>query len=216
VQPAQCHCHGKREQPLFSFKQSVAVATIILAAFAAGCASGGNSVNSRNTEHFKKSIPSPLSVVFIGDSISFYWGQSAMTLAFAEHPNWNDQGLIGQNSSQLMLRFADDVVSQHPKIVHILTGTNDVYPGWVLCGGSAIYDTCGNIKAMVNMAIAAGIQPVLGTIPPWGDGPTASGADPSPDRYQRIDQLNAWIMQYAHEKGIGNYLTAPDFLELPV
>jgi hypothetical protein len=41
-----------------------------------------------------------------------------------------------------MERFQADVVSQHPQMVHILTGTNNVYPGWILSGGSAVSDTC--------------------------------------------------------------------------
>ena len=92
-------------------------------------------------------------------------------------------------------------------MVQILTGTNDVYPGWVLCGGSAIFDTCDNIKAMVAMAQAAGIKPMSATIPPWGPGSLAESSDPSPARYQRIDQLNQWIRQY----GKVNQITVVDY-----
>jgi lysophospholipase L1-like esterase len=146
--------------------------------------------------------PKAPKVVLIGDSITYYMGQPSINPLYAQHPEWNDQGVIGQVSGQLMLRFADDVVSQHPAIAIILTGTNDVYPGWILCGGSEVFDTCDNIKAMVKMAQDAGIVPILATIPPWGPGITAEANDPSPARYPRIDDLNQWIQQYAFDNGL--------------
>ena len=147
----------------------------------------------------------PPTVVFIGDSITYNWS-AFDPVAWKQHPEWNNQGLIGQNSLQLRNRFEADVVSQHPDEVHILTGTNDVYPGWVLCGGDPVFDTCGNIIAMVTQARAAGIKVVLATIPPWGCNEAlcalAEAADPSVTRYARIDALNAWIRQYGAANGI--------------
>jgi lysophospholipase L1-like esterase len=144
-------------------------------------------------------------VVFMGDSITYNYGQTWASPAFAEHPTWNDQGLVGQNSYQMMSRFEDDVVSQNPQVVVILAGTNDVYPGWELCGGSPVYDTCDNVKSMVQQAKTAGIQPILATIPPWGcpEPNCALAADSDPDaaaHYARIFQLNTWITQYAAQQ----------------
>jgi lysophospholipase L1-like esterase len=65
-------------------------------------------------------------------------------------------------------RFETDVIARHPTVVVILAGTNDVYPGWTLCGGSQSTDSCDNIMWMVSQAEANGIQPILATIPPWG------------------------------------------------
>jgi lysophospholipase L1-like esterase len=143
----------------------------------------------------------PPTVVFIGDSITYNWS-AFDSVAWKQHPEWNNQGLIGQNSLQLRNRFEADVVSQHPDEVHILTGTNDVYPGWVLCGGDPVFDTCSNIIAMVAEARAAGIKVVLATIPPWGVGTLTTDADPSPARFERIDALNQWILAYGIEQGI--------------
>jgi lysophospholipase L1-like esterase len=80
--------------------------------------------------------------------------------------------------------------------VHIIAGTNDVYPGWQLS------DTSVNIQAMVSIAKKNHIAVVLGTIPPWGPEPIAEQADPTPQRFQRIAQLNQWIMQFAAQQGI--------------
>ncbi len=80
--------------------------------------------------------------------------------------------------------------------MHIIAGTNDVYPGWQLS------DTSTNIQAMVEIAKQDHIAVVLGTIPPWGPEAIAEAVDPSPQRFQRIAQLNQWIIQFASEQGI--------------
>ena len=151
------------------------------------------------------------SVVFMGDSITYYWGpgQQGQSDAFLAHANWINKGAYGETSGQMLARFQVDVIALKPAMVHILAGTNDVYPGWVLCGGVENIDTCGNLKAMVAMARAAGIQVILGTIPPWGQGDAAKGFDPSPDRYTRINQLNQWIDQFSadHDLTVADYHT---------
>jgi lysophospholipase L1-like esterase len=140
-------------------------------------------------------------VVFMGDSITFYWGpgQQGNSDAFTVNHTWTDAGIYGETSGQMLNRFQTDVIAASPRVVHILAGTNDVYPGWVLCGGAQDVDTCDNIKAMVAMSRAAGIEVIIGSIPPWGPGGAASGFDPSPDRYTRINQLNQWIEQYCEQ-----------------
>ncbi len=182
------------------------IVTLVVTILVTGC---GGTHPAASTAPSTPSTPStPVepsgspTVVFLGDSITYNWGLPWASPDFSEHPTWNDQGVSGQNSYQLLFRFQADVVSQHPQIVHILTGTNDVYPGWVLCGGSPVFDTCDNIKSMVAMAQAAGITPILATIPPWGPGALPEGADPSPEHYARIDQLNQWIEAYGKEMGL--------------
>jgi lysophospholipase L1-like esterase len=103
-------------------------------------------------DHFQKTIPDPPSVVFTGDSITAIWGSGQQGLEFAEHPNWVDKGISGQNSNQLLARFQTDVIDLHPEIVHILIGTNDVYPGWTLQpSGPDTINSPANLEAMVNI-----------------------------------------------------------------
>ncbi len=164
-------------------------------------------------DHLQKTIPDPPSVVFIGDSITAIWGSGQQGPQFAQHPNWIDKGISGQKSSQVFARFQSDVIDLHPEIVHILVGTNDVYPGWTLQPSAA------NVEAMVQMAQTHGIHVILATIPPWGcDASQCGGADGSDStlsRYGRINTWNAWIEQFALSQAIPvidyhSALIAPD------
>jgi lysophospholipase L1-like esterase len=162
-------------------------------------------------------------VVFIGDSISAIWGSEQGGPEFAQHPNWIDEGIGGQTSSQVLARFQTDVIDLHPQIVHILIGTNDVYPGWSLepsedTAGNGI-DSAANVEAMVQMAQANYVHVILATIPPWGcdaaNCTLAEAADSTPSRYGRINTWNAWIEEYALAQGIPvvdyhSALLAPD------
>jgi lysophospholipase L1-like esterase len=136
-------------------------------------------------------------VVFVGDSITYNWSQSwaGQQSTFAQN-NWLNVGVIGLTSGQINAGFDSYVIQLEPQAVHILAGTNDVYPGWQLS------ETATNIQAMVKKAKAYHIGVVIGTIPPWGPGTLPEKADPSPQRFARIDQLNQWIIQYAAQQGI--------------
>src|ERR1700761_7580495 len=69
-------------------------------------------------------------IVFIGDSITWLWGQQA---EFQSHTNWINKGISGQSSELIAGRFLTDVIALSPKTVNIIAGTNDVYPGWQPC-----------------------------------------------------------------------------------
>ena len=136
-------------------------------------------------------------VVFMGDLITYNWSQSwAGQQATFTQNNWLNMGVTGLTSGQIASLFDADVVDLQPQAVHILAGTNDVYPGWQLS------DTSNNIQTMVEKAKKHHIAVVIGTIPPWGPGALPEEADPSPQRFQRIDQLNQWLMQFAADEGI--------------
>jgi lysophospholipase L1-like esterase len=136
-------------------------------------------------------------VVFVGDSITSLWGsnQSGQASTFTQN-SWLDVGVSGTTSGEIAAGFDSYVIDLQPKAVHILAGTNDVYPGWQLSV------TANNIETMVQKAKRHHIGVVIGTIPPWGPGALPEKADPSPQRFQRIDQLNQWIAQYAAAQGI--------------
>ena len=94
-----------------------------------------------------------------------------------------------------MLRFEQDVVGLHPKVVHIMIGTNDVAGN----AGPTTYDDIErNLAAMVQLARANGIAVVLATIPPSSDFPWRRRMAPA----QKIIQLNGWIRDYARREKI--------------
>ncbi len=67
-------------------------------------------------------------VVFMGDSITARWGQSAYadpTLVQLVPGSFNE-AISGQNSNQMLARFVTDVIALHPTIVVIEAGTNDL------------------------------------------------------------------------------------------
>jgi hypothetical protein len=120
----------------------------------------------------KRTAANPAVVVFLGDSITINWSAPWAGTTFTSHPTWINEGVTGQNSNQLPARFEADVVKLHPEMVAILTGTNDVYPGWLgPCITSEVpavfqnkINTCENIQTMVEQARAAGIVATLYTL----------------------------------------------------
>jgi lysophospholipase L1-like esterase len=210
-----------RQSPTRSRKIDLTLAFAVL--YVASVSVCGSSAAIAATGQPERPILAPPSVVFIGDSISAIWGSGQEGPEFAEHPNWIDKGVSGQTSSQVLARFQTDVIDLHPKIVHILVGTNDVYPGWTLeptegTPGNGI-DSPADVEAMVQMAQANFVHVILATIPPWGcdaaNCTLAETADPTPSRYGRINIWNAWIEEYALSQGIPvvdyhSALLAPD------
>ncbi len=151
------------------------------------------------------------SVVFIGDSITHNWTEYSDW--FTVYPTWNNQGVIGQSSLTILSRFNPDAVLLKPQIIHIIAGTNDVYPNWTPCSidNAPQYSTCANIAQMSAEAASAGIKVIVGTIPPWNCAAVycklATDADDSASRYDRINQLNEFIKQF----GATNNITVVDY-----
>lgn len=102
-------------------------------------------------------------VVFLGDSITEIW--KTADPAFFDGAVM-DRGISGQTSPQILLRFYADVVALHPKVVHIIAGTNDVAENTGPVSDETVVD---NIRAMIDMAQANRIKVVLGSIPPTKD-----------------------------------------------
>jgi lysophospholipase L1-like esterase len=91
-------------------------------------------------------------VVFIGDGITYIKGGSSGSPVFQQHASWIDAGVSGNTSGQIVARFQTDVIERLPSTVAILAGTNDVYPGWILCGVGGATGTCHNIIWMASQA----------------------------------------------------------------
>jgi lysophospholipase L1-like esterase len=139
-------------------------------------------------------------VVFMGDSITEQWGQKNNPLfsdlgEFFPGQPYINRGISGQTSPQMLVRFRQDVVELKPKVVVILTGTNDIAGN---TGPMELTDTEKNIESMTEMARVHGIKVVLCAVPPAREFWWKPGFDPSP----KIKELNHWIRQYADSMSI--------------
>lgn len=130
-------------------------------------------------------------VVFMGDSITQGW---KLEQSFPGKPYVN-RGISGQSSSQMLLRFRQDVIDLQPKVVVLLAGTNDIAEN---TGPVTLGQVEGNLKSMAQLATANGIRVVLCSVLPathfWWH---PELKDPAP----RIAALNKRIRSYAAEKG---------------
>jgi lysophospholipase L1-like esterase len=133
-------------------------------------------------------------VVFMGDSITDFWGRRAGTF-FPEKPYIN-RGISGQVTAQMLVRFHRDVVQLKPRAVVILAGTNDIGGNLGPATNEQIAD---NLMAMVEMARGNNIKLVLSTLTPVCDyhQPQTQTRPPA-----RIVALNQWIREYASKNGV--------------
>lgn len=99
--------------------------------------------------------------VFMGDSITQFWAQQRPQF-FGEH-GYVGRGIAGQTSSQMLLRFYQDVIALRPATVVILAGTNDVAENTGPMSDEQIID---NLAAMTDIAHANHIGVVIGSVPP--------------------------------------------------
>jgi len=131
--------------------------------------------------------------VFMGDSITEFWMQSDPE--FFTKNNYADRGISGQVTSQMLLRFRDDVIHLKPKRVYILAGTNDIAENQGLISLDRIF---GNIQSMVELAKANHIEVVLCSVLPAYDFQWRKGLNPS----EKIIKLNKKIQDYAAKNNI--------------
>ena len=128
--------------------------------------------------------------VFMGDSITEGWVLADPSLF---ERGVVGRGISGQTTPQMLVRFRADVVALHPKVVHLLAGTNDIAGN---TGPSTVQDYKNNIMSMVEIAQANGIDVIVGSILPAAAFPWRREIDPLP----RIAELNAWLRGFAKEK----------------
>lgn len=130
-------------------------------------------------------------VVFMGDSITQGWH---LDQSFPGKPYIN-RGISGQTSTQMLVRFRQDVIDLHPKVVLILAGTNDLAQN---TGPMTLKQSEGNIASMAQLAAANGIRPVVCSVLPsihfWWHPQVPNPAG-------KIAELNQWIKAFAARKG---------------
>ena len=132
-------------------------------------------------------------VVFMGNSITDCWADTVPSF-FADN-NFVGRGISGQVSSQMLVRFQEDVINLHPKVVVICCGTNDIAQN---NGPITLEHILHNIKSMCQLARANKIKPIVcSTLP-------AKGFKWRPDMKPANDiiRLNEMIKAFAQENKI--------------
>ena len=104
---------------------------------------------------------SPPDAVFIGDSITEGW--SFFLPEFFSDNNFINRGIGGQTTSQMLIRFRQDVVNLKPKSVVILAGINDIARNTKFYSLEIIAE---NIFSMVELAKINGIVPIICSVLP--------------------------------------------------
>ncbi len=133
-------------------------------------------------------------VVFLGDSITDAW---VLPESFPGKPYVN-RGIGGQTTAQLLVRFHQDVIALHPKVVVILAGTNDIAGN---TGPTTLEDIQANFTSMVELARANGIRVVLSSVLPVHNYTPGSALTFPLRPPEQIAALNKWLQVYAAATG---------------
>ena len=108
-------------------------------------------------------LTTPPAVVFMGNSITDGWDNAHPEFFTAN--NFACRGIGGQVTGQMLCRFRADVINLHPQAVVILAGTNDLAQN---NGPIATQHIVENIISMAELAMAAGIRPIICSVLPAG------------------------------------------------
>ena len=107
----------------------------------------------------KPPAPNESRIVFFGDSITDIW---KLDESFPGKPYIN-RGIGGQTTSQMLVRFRQDVINLQPKVVVILAGTNDIAGN---SGPISNEDIEANLASMAELARAHAIRMIFASILP--------------------------------------------------
>ena len=128
-------------------------------------------------------------VVFFGDSITDGWH---LDESFPGKPYIN-RGIGGQTTPQMLVRFRQDVIALHPKVVVILAGTNDIAGN---TGPMRLEDIEADFASLAELARASQIKVVYSSVLP-----VHNYTDRSKDFFaqrsaEKILALNKWLKNY--------------------
>lgn len=134
-------------------------------------------------------------VVFFGDSITDIW---KLADYFPGKPYVN-RGIGGQTTPQMLVRFRQDVIDLHPKVVVILAGTNDIAGN---TGPMRDEDIEANYASLAELAHANGIKVIYSSVLPVHNY-TERSKDFFAQRSQaRILALNTFLKDYCAKNGL--------------
>lgn len=128
-------------------------------------------------------------VIFFGDSITDSW---KLDESFPGKPYIN-RGIGGQTTSQMLVRFREDVIDLQPKAVVILAGTNDIAGN---SGPISNEDIEANFKSLAELARAHNVRVIYSSILPVHNYTPKSQDFFAQRPMERILALNKWLKDY--------------------
>jgi lysophospholipase L1-like esterase len=128
-------------------------------------------------------------VVFFGDSITDSWKLGDY---FPAKPYLN-RGIGGQTTPQMLVRFRQDVINLHPKVVVILAGTNDIAGN---TGPMRLEDIEADYASVAELARASHIAVVYSSILPVHNYTPKSQDFFAQRPMAKILALNQWLKDY--------------------
>ncbi|MCU1303937.1 MAG: capsular biosynthesis protein [Candidatus Sulfotelmatobacter sp.] len=137
----------------------------------------------------KPAAPGENRVVFFGDSITDLW---KLDESFPGKPYIN-RGISGQTTPQMLIRFRQDVIGLHPKVVVILAGTNDIAGN---TGPMRLEDIEANYSSMADLARANQIRVVFASVLPVHNYTPQSQSLFAGRPPEKIVALNRWLKDY--------------------
>ena len=144
-------------------------------------------------------------VVFFGDSITESW---KLDESFPGKP-YIARGIGGQTTSQMLVRFRQDVIDLQPKAVVMLAGTNDIAGN---TGPISNEDIEANLMSMAELARVHNIPFVFSSILPVNNYTPESQEFYAQRSRDRILALNQWIKGYCAD----NHLWYLDYFDAMV
>jgi acyl-CoA thioesterase I len=133
-------------------------------------------------------------VVFLGDSITDYW---KLADYFPGKPYIN-RGIDGQSTPEMLVRFRQDVIDLHPKVLVVLAGTNDIAG---VTGRTRNEDIEANYVSMAELARAHGIRVVFASVLPVHNYTHDAEESFALRPRERILALNKWLKDYCAKNG---------------
>lgn len=139
-----------------------------------------------------KSITSRPDAVFLGNSITDMWASGDPE--FFSRNNFVGRGIGGQTTSEMLVRFRQDVIDLNPRVVLIMAGTNDIARN---NGYISLENMLSNVKSMCELAKLHKIKVVICSVTPCAYYPWRRHIDCAPI----IPQFNAMLKEYAEQNG---------------
>src|SRR5215472_1015133 len=135
-------------------------------------------------------------VIFLGDSITDYW---KLADYFPGKPYIN-RGIDGQTTAQMLVRFRQDVINLHPKLLVILAGTNDVAG---VTGRVRDEDIEANYVTMAELARLHGTRVVFASLLPVNNASSGDARESFALRpHERLLAINRWLRDYCGTNGL--------------